>query len=330
MLRFWVVIAIATVGCGSRTGLEIEPLAVDASVPDGIDASIAPFPCRWGLGVPLTLGESGGDLSVTVDETKLAVVGSGGIAWATRDGRVFGPFMSLAPLSSRTPSGFVFVDDDCSGSRIDFGSEGDVEVTPVPLVTGDRCWIGRGDRDAFPLFVARFGRVLVQRVPRNLEGFATIGEAPPSFARVARSASLVDEQMYYVEAGSLRWQDVGGALQAVALPGRVREIAVDAVNRGVVVLLEDRAAFVARGVVDREVELAPVFPHLAVSDQEALALGLDGTLWTLPLSRGPARAVERMPPPEDAIVALAEGHAVGGVASIEGPLVIWRPLTCNR
>lgn len=329
MLRFWIAVAI--IGCGSRTGLEIEPLAVDASVPDGIDASIAPFPCRWGLGVPLTLGESGGDLSVVVDETKLAVVASGGTAWATREGRVFGPFMSLAPLASRTPAGFFFVDEVCNGLPIDFGSDGDVEITSVPLVTGDRCAIGRGDRDAFPLLVSRFGRSLVQRVPRDLEGFATIGESPVPFARTEAFA-LVDEQVYYVVGGALIWQDVGGVSQAVELPGGggVRELAVDAVNRGVVVLLEDRAAFVARGVVDREVELAPVFPHLAVSDQEALALGLDGTLWTLPLSRGPARAVERMPAPEDAIVALAEGHAVGGVASIEGPLVIWRPLTCNR
>lgn len=329
MLRFWTAIAIVMVGCGSRTGLEIEPLVVDASTPDGIDASIAPFPCRWGLGVPVTLGESGGGLSVTVDETKLAIVGSGGTAWATREGRVFGPYMSLVPLASRTPSGFLYVDEICNGLRVDFGIEGDVEITSVPLVTGDRCTIGRGDRDALPLLVSRFGRALVQRVPRDLEGFATIGEAPVPLARVERFA-LIDEQVYFVVGGALIWQDVGGVSQAVELSGGVRELAVDAVNRGVVVLLADRAAFVARGVVGREVELAPVFPHLAVSDQEALALGLDGTVWTLPLSRGPARAVERMPPPEDAIVALAEGHAVGGVASIEGPLVIWRPLTCNR
>lgn len=329
MLRFWIATAIATVGCGSRTGLEIEPLAVDASVPDGIDASIAPFPCRWGLGVPLTLGESGGDLSVTVDETKLAFVASGGQAWGTRDGRVFGTFMATVPASSLTPSGFLWVDSICAAFRFDLTSEGSLVPTAVPLVTGDRCTLGRGDRDAFPLLVSRFGRALVQRVPRDLEGFATIGEAPVPFARVERFA-LVDEQVYYVVAGALIWQDVGGVSQAVELPGVARELAVDAVNRGVVVLLEDRAAFVARGEVVREVELAPVFPHLAVSDQEALALGLDGTLWTLPLSRGPARAVERMPPPDEAVVALAEGHAVGGVASIEGPLVIWRPLTCNR
>jgi hypothetical protein len=324
------LIAIAIVGCGSRSGLEIEPRAADASVPDGIDASIAPFPCRWGLGVPTTLGDSRGELSATVDETKLAVVASGETAWGTREGRVFGPAMSLEPLASRTPSGFVFVSEVCDGLLLDFvGADGDVQVGSLPLVAGDRCAIGRGDLDAFPLLVSRFGRAIVQRVPRNLEGFATIGESPSPFERVERFA-LVDEQVYYVVAGGLIWQDVGGVSSGVGLPGPVREIAVDAANRGVVVLLEDRAVFVTRGVATREVELAPVFPHLAVSDQEALALGLDGTLWTLPFSRGPARAVERMPPPEDAVVALAEGHAVGGVASIEGPLVIWRPLTCNR
>lgn len=328
MLRFWIATAIATVGCGSRTGLEIEPLAVDASAPDGLDASIAPFPCRWGLGVPLTLGESGGDLSVTVDETKLAVVVSG-TSWAVRERRAFGPNMGVSPLASLVPSGFLWVDEVCNGLRIDVAGDGEVGLSTVPLVTGDRCTIGRGDRDGFPLLVSRFGRALVQRVPRDLDAFSTIGESPVPFARTETFA-LVDEQVYYVVAGALIWQDVGGVSQAVELPGPARELAVDAVNRGVVVLLEDRAAFVARGVVIREVELAPVFPHLAVSDQEALALGLDGTLWTLPLSRGPARAVERMPPPDDAVVALAEGHAVGGVASIEGPLVIWRPLTCNR
>lgn len=322
----WLVWLLA---CGSRTGLNVSAAPIDGGVDGGVDASIAPFPCRWGLGVARVLGEAGSDLRATVDETKLAFVRSGSQAWATRDGAIFGPFMPVDDVASLTPAGFLFVDEGCRGLRFDFSGDGELTIGDVPLVTGDRCALGRGDRDAFPLLVSRFGRALVQRVPRDLDAFATVGEAPIPFARIERFA-LVDEQVYYALSGALIWQDVGGTSQAVALEEPTLDLAVDTVNAGVVVLHDDRASFVARGEVIREVEVAPVFPHLAVSDQEALALGRDGTLWTLPLSRGPARAVERMPPPDDAVVVLAEGHAVGGVASREGDEIVWRPLTCNR
>lgn len=329
MLRALFACSLLLVACGSRTGLKVGA-APDAGVPE-IDASIAPFPCRWGLGTPTTLGPPAPSLDAVVDETKLAFVRADFLAFATRDRDVVvgmnpgGSFVSLAP------GGFLALAEDCVGTRWTANvAEGTLTTEPSIRVTGERCVTGRGERDTFPVLVSRLGRTEVQRLPRDLStGPANLGDAPVPFDAVEAFAS-VDEQVYFVVEGALTWRDVVGRSRAVPLPGRVRDLAVDAFGRGVLVLLEDRAVFVTRGELGREVTLPETFPHLAVSDQEGLVVGRDGTLWTLPLPRGPARAVEGMPAPIDAHVVLAEGHAVGGIASREADGVIWRPLTCNR
>lgn len=319
--------------CGSRSGLGVAPQSTDAAVAVAPDATLAPFPCRWGLGEPTRLSDEPFDrFEAVVDETKVSLVIADGLGWLKRDRDVIGPRpMGGGTTASLVPGGFLRVSEACEGERwlADF-DRSSVETSPVPLVAGDACRVGRGDREAFPIVVRRLGRTQVVRVPRVLDAFGRLGDVSVPYEAIDELV-LVDEQLYVVVRGALVWQSVVGEARAVELPGVVRDVAADLVGGGVVALLEDRAVFVARGEVGRTVELPPTFPHVAVSDQEALVMGTDGALITVPLPRGPHRVVDRIEgAPDDAIVTLADGHAVGGVASREAGAIVWRALTCNR
>ncbi|MBX3252131.1 MAG: hypothetical protein KF901_33465, partial [Myxococcales bacterium] len=339
-----VTVALALVGCGSRTGLVAPPPPPDA----GVDAPGDPdtFPCRWAYGGPTTLATSPrrpAGVRIAVEELTGAALVGADVDGARRLYSSEGADVLTLPSPASLVGGralFLHLGADCAATSISLSGE----TSPVTLFPRAReCLAGRGDRARFPIAIASAGRNELATVSRDLSSVARLGDVTVTPGELLDLALHVDDVYLLSRGGEVLFRAPTGDTRELAAPPAVA-IAPDPLNGGVVALTgsEPPTLWVGRRGDARElVAIPPSFPAVETNETEALMLGRDGRIFVALLTGAPLRELEPLPEVAmgarllDGRVGLVDGGSAGGVAYLVAlpsgaEELRWRRLTCNR